>query len=199
MHGGMTFRNKKDYLHFLKNREISSEARIRWADAYLTKSLGKNFEIIKPRMPQSDNAKYSEWKIHFERYIPFMRDNIILVGMSLGGIFLAKYLSENKFPRKILSVYLVGAPFDDSLPDEDLVGGFRLKSNLSRLDNCSKNIFLMFSRDDKVVPLSHAEKFRRKLKNAKIIIYRSKGGHFKVSKFPELVRMIKKDIQVKKS
>ncbi|KKP88005.1 MAG: hypothetical protein UR91_C0029G0001, partial [Candidatus Nomurabacteria bacterium GW2011_GWC2_35_8] len=46
-----------------------------------------------------------------------------------------------------------------------------------------------------VVPLSHAEKYRNKLKNAKIIIYKNKGGHFLISKFPEIIRMIKKDVK----
>ena len=78
IHGGMTFKNKKDYLHFLKTRKVSIEEKIRWTDKFLEKHLGKNFEIIKPRMPLQDNAKYDEWKIHFERFFPQLRNNIIL-------------------------------------------------------------------------------------------------------------------------
>jgi len=197
IHGGETFKNKKDYLHFLKTRKISIEEKIRWTDDYLKKNLGKNFQIIKPRMPLQDNAKYSEWKIHFERHFPQLRNNIILIGNSLGGIFLAKYLSEHKFPRKILSTYLICPPFDNTLSEEDLVGGFKLKSNLSLLEKNSKRLYLMFSKDDDVVPVSHAEKYRKKLKNAKIVIYESKNGHFKISKFPEIIKMIKEDIKRK--
>ncbi len=194
VHGGMTFKNQKDYLHYLKTRKVSVEEKIRWQGSYLTKKLGRNYEIIKPNMPLEDNAKYNDWKIRFERYFPHLRNNIILIGWSLGGIFLAKYLSENKFPKKILSTYLICPPFDDTLPGEDLVGGFKLKLDLSGIEKNSSNIYLMFSRDDDVVPVSHADKFRKKLKNAKIIIYKSKNGHFKVSKFPEIVKLIKKDV-----
>lgn len=194
IHGGMTFKNKKDYLHFLKTREISIEEKKRWSDEYLKKELGKKFEIIKPRMPLPDNAKYNEWKIHFERHFPHLRNNIILIGSSLGGIFLAKYLSENKFPKKILSTYLICPPFDNTTPKEDLVGGFKLKTDLSLLKKNSKNLYLIFSKDDDVVPISHAKKYKVKLKNAHIIIYKSKNGHFKISKFPEIVKMIKDDI-----
>ena len=193
IHGGMTFKNNKDYLHYLKTRKISIKDRVRWSDDYLSRKLGNRFEVIKPHMPLSDNARYIEWKIHFERYLHYLRNNIILIGESLGGIFLAKYLSENKFPRKILSTYLIGSPFDDSLSGEDLVGGFKLKSDLSIIEKNSKKIYLLFSRDDEVIPLSHANKYEKKLKNAKIIIYKSKNGHFKISKFPEIVKMIKKD------
>jgi len=174
IHGGTTFRRKKDYLNFLKTRPINVDEKVRWTDGYLKKSLGSDFDIIKPRMPLQDNARYNEWKIYFERFLPHLRDGVILIGISLGGIFLAKYLSEHKFPHHILSVYLICPPFDDSIPGEDLVGGFRLKSNLSLLDTCSQNLYLMFSKDDEVVPVSHAEKFKGKLANARILLFESK-------------------------
>lgn len=195
IHGGMTFKNEKDYLHFLKTREISIEERNRWTDKFLSKTLGKDFDIIRPRMPLQDNAKYRDWKIYFERYFPYLKDNIILIGSSLGGIFLAKYLSEHKFPKKILATYLICPPFDDTLPAEDLAGGFKLKSDLSLLEKNSKKLHLLFSEDDDVVPISHVEKYRKKLKNADIIIYKSKNGHFRISEFPEIIKMIKDDVK----
>jgi len=195
IHGGMTFKNNKDYLHYLKTRKISIEGKIRWSNDYLDKKLGRYCEIIRPLMPLHINAKYEEWKIHFERYFPYLRNNIILIGLSLGGTFLAKYLSENKLPKKILSLYLIGSAFDDTLPEEDLVGGFKLKSDLSMIEKNSRNLNLLFSKDDDVVPVSHAEKFRKILKNANIIIYESKNGHFKISEFPEIIEMIKNNLK----
>jgi predicted alpha/beta hydrolase family esterase len=195
IHGGSTFRNEKEYLHYLKTRKIALK-RIRWSGNWLNEQIGKNFEIIKPRMPLQDYAKYRDWKICFESYIPYLRNGVILIGNSLGGIFLAKYLSENKFPKKILSTYLVCPPFDNSLiAKEELVGGFKLKSDLSLLEKNSKNLYLLFSKDDQIVTIAHAEKYRNKLKNAKIIIYKSKNGHFKIAKFPEIIKMIKNDVK----
>ncbi|MEA3399470.1 MAG: alpha/beta hydrolase [Patescibacteria group bacterium] len=190
----MTFKNKKDYLNYLKNKEIKLGKGISWID-YLEKELGRNFEITTPRMPLQDYSKYKEWKIIFERYIPLLKRNCILIGASLGGIFLAKYLSENKFPKKILSTYLVCSPFDNTISTEDLVGGFKLGPDLSLLEKNSKNVYLMFSKDDQVVPVEHAEKYRKKLNNAKIIIYKSKKGHFRIKKFPEIVKLIKEDVK----
>lgn len=191
VHGGMTFKNRKDYLKYLKTKDVSIEKKNSWVLDYLDKELGRKFKIIRPRLPKSEDSKYEEWKIYFERFIPLLKSNVILIGNSLGGIFLAKYLSENKFPKKILSVFLVCPPFDNTCIGEDLVGGFNLKKDLSLLENNTKNLFLMFSKDDDVVPISHAEKYRTKLKNAKIIIYKSKNGHFRVSKFPEIIKIIK--------
>jgi predicted alpha/beta hydrolase family esterase len=191
IHGGMTFKNKKDYLEFLKLREVSMGKKVKWSDDYLDKKLGKNFEITRPRMPLQDNAKYEEWKIHFERYIPHLQNGTILIGNSLGGIFLAQYLSENELPKKLGGVFLVCPPFDGSLSSEDLVGGFRLQSDLSLLAKSTKNLYLLFSANDDVVPVEHAHKYKDKLPNANIIIYKDKNGHFQVPEFPEIVKLIK--------
>jgi predicted alpha/beta hydrolase family esterase len=74
-----------------------------------------------------------------------------------------------------------------------MAGGFKLKADLSLLEKNSKNLYLLFSKDDDIVPVDHAKKYEKKLKKAKIIVYKSKNGHFKVSEFPEIIKMIKKD------
>lgn len=199
IHGGMTFKNKKDYIRFLRKRTISIKEKINWSGDYLKKNLGRNFEIIKPRMPLQDNARYKEWKIHFERFFPQLQHDIILIGSSLGGIFLAKYLSEKKFPKKILATYLICPPYDDSLPQEDLAGGFKLPADLSLLQKNSARLRLLFSEDDNVVPVSHAQKYKKKLDTADIVLFKSKNGHYNIAEFPELIAMIKEDIKYKKS
>ncbi len=191
IHGGMTFKTKKDYLRYLKTRPVSIEKFASWSGEYLDRQLGRGYEIIRPRMPLADNARYEEWRIHFERLIPLMRSGVVLIGVSLGGIFLAKYLSENKFPKKIAGVFLVCPPFDDTIKGEDLVNGFKLKSDLSRLDGSTKNLYLLFSEDDEIVPVSHAEKYARALKKSHILIFKGKGGHFRVPKLPEIVKLIR--------
>jgi len=117
----------------------------------------------------------------------------ILIGNSLGGIFLAKYLSENKFPKKILATYLICPPFDNTLPDETLVGGFELKEDLSLLEENSGKLRLLFSKNDDIVPIDHSEKYRSKLPNTEIIIYEDKNGHFDVAEFPEIIEMINEE------
>jgi predicted alpha/beta hydrolase family esterase len=194
VHGGMTFKNDKDYLQYLKTKKVSTKKRPYW-EADLEKKLQSKFEIIRPRMPLQDNAKYRDWKILFERYVPLLKKDYILIGSSLGGIFLARYLSENKIPKRALSVFLVCAPFDDDSPVEDLVGGFELKNDISLLTKNTKNLHLLFSKDDDVVPVSHAEKYRKKLPEAHIVIYKDKKGHFTVPTFPEIIRMIKADVK----
>ena len=191
IHGGNTFKTRKDYLDFLKNLKIKLDKPKKWQDEYLNKKLGKDFEIIRPEMPMKLNAKYEDWKIYFEHHLPLLGKDYILIGNSLGGIFLAKYLSENKLKNKPRAVFLICPPFDGSLSNEDLVGGFNLGKDLSLIEKNSKKIHVMFSEDDDVVPIEHADKYKNKLLNSEFHIYKNKNGHFKVSEFPEIIKLIK--------
>jgi predicted alpha/beta hydrolase family esterase len=195
IHGGNAFRNRKEYLRHLRTRKITIDNVASWSREYLARSLGAGVQTINPRMPQPDNARYEDWKLHFERHFPYIRDGIILIGNSLGGMFLAKYLSEHKLPRKILSVYLVGTPYYSARRNRE-IGGFGLKPDLSLLEENAKNLYLLFSKDDDEIPVSDAKRFAKKLKSAKIIIYGNKNGHFRVSSFPEIIKLIKSDIKM---
>lgn len=188
--GGDAFDNYEDYLNNLKNRELSLE-RIQfvgWKDN-LSSDLGENFDVVYPRMPNIQNARYKEWKIWFERIIPLLNDNIILIGHSLGGIFITKYLSENKFPKKLIAVFLVAAPYNT--PVHHPLVDFVINTPLDNFQNQVEEIFLFHSKDDKVVPFENLERLHKDLPKANVEIFQDKG-HFNEEHFPELVEEIKK-------
>jgi len=191
IHGGETFGRHSDYIEYLRSRTISLEKRKGWQDSF-EKSLSKQFEVVRPRMPRSENAQYEEWAIHFKRFFPFLQDGIVLVGNSLGAGFLVKWLASHRFPRKISGVFLVAPPFDNTLRDSELTNGFVIRGDLSQLPKQCENIHFFFSENDECVPIAHAEKFRRKLPEANFHSYPDKNGHFSVERFPELVRLIRK-------
>jgi len=189
IHGGDTFNTQGEYLSFLKNFEINFE-RLKqkgWKEK-LAENLNPDYEVIQPKMPNNMNARYSEWKIWFEKMIPFFDKEIILVGHSLGGLFIAKYLSENQFPKKILSTFLISAPYDDKDSGESLVD-FELKNDLGNLQKQGGNIVLYHSEDDRIVPFADLKKYRKLLPNAEVKIFKNRG-HFQQEEFPELIEDI---------
>jgi len=190
IHGGTPFPSYKKYIDNLKSKTLELEKlkyRLDWKDS-ITAELGDKYEVLVPRMPNGNNAKYVEWKILFEKIIPFLKNNAILVGHSLGGIFLAKYLSENIINKKINYVILVSAPYRD-LEIEDL-SDFALPKSLSKFNKQIKNIILIHSDDDPIVPVDHMYKYNKELSNSKTILLHGMG-HFKQEYFPELVEIIK--------
>ncbi len=190
IHGGTTFDSYDEYIHFLKTVEVSLEylKKKSWKNS-LQEKLGDDFDVVRLQMPNKINAKYDEWKIYFERYISLFDDEVILIGHSLGGIFLAKYLAENKYPKKIMATYLIAAPYDDIGLDESL-GDFVLPTSLSGMSQQSKRILVISSEDDPIVPIEHAEKYKTQLPNVEVIIFKDKQ-HFSQAEFPELVEHIK--------
>lgn len=189
--GGTTFDNYKDYLSYLKNHEISLD-RLKFQKDWkntLAEKLGNNFEVFTPRMPNVTNAHYSEWKIWFERITAFLNESVILIGHSLGGIFLAKYLSENVYPKAIKATILVATPFDDQDREESLAD-FKLPSSLTKFAKQGGDIYLIHSKDDSVVQLEQIEKYKEALPDAKVIILDDRG-HFVEESFPEIIELIK--------
>jgi uncharacterized protein len=190
LHGGTSFDSHEEYIEFIKTRDISLEKLKRPDDwkAALASDLGEGFEVLIPKMPNTTNVRYEEWKIWFERCIPFLQDGVILIGHSLGGIFFAKYLSENTFPKKITATILVGSPFSDTSTVESLKD-FTLPKSLKKFSDQSEGIYLVHSKDDPVVPFSETALYQQVIPDVKIVSF-EKEGHFNQDHFPELVDLI---------
>ena len=187
VHGGDTFDTYEEYLSFLKSFEIDFEryrvGKMDWKRT-LGGALGADYEVILPDMPNKINAKYAEWKIWFEKFIPYLNQRIILIGHSLGGTFLAKYFSENIFPKSISAIFLVAACYgkgaDYSLAD------FALTKDLNDLQKQSPKIFLYHSSDDQIVPFGDFAKYKKSLPDAIVRAFTDRG-HFNQESFPELL------------
>jgi uncharacterized protein len=189
IHGGTAFDTYEEYLEALKTKEVDlARMRLRGWKATLEETLGEEYEVIAPRMPSSENAKYSEWKIWFEKFIPFLSDGVVFVGHSLGGMFLAKYLSEENLPKKIRAVLLVAAPYNTA--SEHPLADFILVKDLSGLAKQGGEIYLYHSKDDVVVPFSNFERFSRELRGSTNRIFADQG-HFNREEFPEIVEDIR--------
>lgn len=189
IHGGDSFRTRRQYLQALKRWPVSLNAFLPGSDwkAGLPRALGRSYQVLLPKMPNKSNARFDEWKIWFERMFPYLRHNVILVGHSLGGTFLAKYLSENKFPKKIKALILVAAAHNNTSD----IGDFRLTRPVSKVTKQSRQIFLIHSQDDPIVPFFELKKFRQDFPAAETRIFKNRG-HFNQRQFPEIVRLIKK-------
>lgn len=186
VHGGNAFDSYEEYIEYLKAKEVSL-ADLDYKDwkHSLAERLGSEYEVIAPRMPSGNNAKYAEWKIWFEKFVPFLNNGVLLVGHSLGGIFLAKYLSEESFPKKIGGVFLVAAPFNTAT--QHPLADFVMSENLGKLSEQAGGIYLYHSKDDAVVPFSNFEQYAQLLPGAVQRVFEDRN-HMNQVEFPELVQ-----------
>lgn len=190
IHGGETYDTYEAYIEGLKGMSVSLEdlSKKGWRSR-LQENLDDGFQVLSPRMPNPLNAKYLEWKIWFEKYLPLFDENLILVGHSLGGIFLAKYLSEETVPKTIRATLLVAPPFGNS--DAYSLADFTLGGSLALLEKQGGDIHLFHSEDDPVVPFSDLARYQALLPHAHIHTFPDRG-HFSGEAFPEILEIIRK-------
>ena len=192
IHGGSAFDTYEQYIENLKkwSYKIDSSDRLqRWSWNYYNFLNPDTYLVIQPEMPSKQNAKYLEWKIWFEKSFEFLEDGIILVGHSLGGIFLAKYLSENSFPFTITQLHLVAPVYSHENDDEQLAD-FRLaKFPGTLLEKEIPEIHIYHSKDDTIVPFEESEKYHKHIPNSQLHVFEGRG-HFLGEEFPELFNNI---------
>lgn len=195
IHGGDAFSKYDDYLNYLRTVPLRNlpgkEAKVLWSST-LAEDLGSDYEVFAPAMPNKVNASYNEWSIWFERHFPYLKDGVTLVGWSLGGMFLAKYLAENNLPFVLGRVFLLAAPcghYDDGQGND--CGTFQFdRETLDKLAKKPFEIAIWHSEDDFVVPFSAAGEFKEALPRAETRFFTDRN-HFLVEKFPELLQAIR--------
>lgn len=190
IHGGEVFETYETYLEDLKAREFDpyQEKEQRWKDT-LAEDLGPGFEVFAPRMPSKGNAKYTEWKIMLEKLLPYLNDGCIFIGHSLGGVFLAKYIAEEKISKEISALYLIAAPFSDKDSGHSLAD-FTLPESLENIEKQVEDVFIYHSKDDFVVPFSAGEHYDKALSTATLQPFDDRG-HFLGEEFPELLKSVR--------
>ena len=142
--------------------------------ASLQRALGSDYEVRYPRMPEESNPDMQNWKAEIKSELAAMDGEVILVGHSVGGAALLKYLSEEKVEKPIAGLFLLAAPswdeenwnFDDLRLPRDLA------ARLSRIPR----IFLYHNRDDEIAPFAHLALHAARLPPA-VVREGEEGGH----------------------
>ena len=137
-----------------QNRDEGSTGLIR----YMKERLGSTHEISAPDMPIPNNPRYVDWKEVLDLYLKSM-DEVILIGHSMGGSTLLKYLSEEKVETDIKALFIVAAPvwgLDEDWQKADFHLGQGFEENLGRI----RHIALFHSKKDGIVPKKHFDYYQ---------------------------------------
>ncbi|BAB04567.1 alpha/beta hydrolase [Halalkalibacterium halodurans] len=155
---------------------------------YLKQSLSSEHNVAYPEMPNPEAPEYDQWVKQVEKELSFIDGEVILVGHSLGGAVLVKYLSEKSPPLpQVTGLYLIAPPFwgrDEEWQNEAFT--ITDPSTLPSIDR----VVLYHSRSDHVVPSSHQTFYREIFPNA-IIRTLNGNDHFFIGGLPELVADLK--------
>lgn len=190
IHGGETFPDYTHYIHWLQSESTfdpeRNDRRSRRWHRQLESTL-PGWEILRPQMPNDLNAQYIEWSIYFEKVIPHIREGAVLVGHSLGGTFLLKYLSKERMPVPLTSIHLVAPSFGVEHTS------FAVSEDISLIAQDAKYCTVHHATDDRVVPYSESETGISRISGAQLLTYEHRG-HFLDETFPELIDLIQREV-----
>lgn len=149
----------------------------------------KNFEVIVPAMPDTDEPKIDVWVPFLSNLVGEPDENTYFAGHSIGCQTILRYLEtlENK---KIGGAIFVAGFFNliglsDDGEREIAKPWLETPINLEKVKNTSGEFIAIFSDNDRFVPISDKNIFEKEL-NAKIIIEHNKGHLGEDDKITEL-------------
>ena len=188
IHGGSSFNSYQSYLSDLKGLKLDYSRLLpqrKWR-SWIAEQL-PDADVLLPTFPNGYNANYDEWVIYFEKILPFLSDDVRLVGHSLGAMFLVKYLHDHTLTHKVRQLILISPGYDDETVEE--CGSFSVKS-AKGIDASADEVHFLHSKDDQVVPYTELAKFMHDLPKANYHHFEDRG-HFNEPTFPEVLALLK--------
>ena len=144
--------------------------------AALQYALGAAYDVRCPKMPDEDSPAYEVWKERIAKELDALEGEVILVGHSLGGSILLKYLSEAELEKPVAGLFLVATPYWGVKDWE--VGEYALREDFASKIPKGMMVFLYHSRDDEVVPFAHAALYAQRLPRATVREFDDRGHQF---------------------
>ncbi|MUK87905.1 serine hydrolase family protein [Ornithinibacillus sp. L9] len=135
--------------------------------SYLEKELGNKYQFVFPMMPNPENPEYILWKNQLDKELNLLNGEVVLVGHSLGGSVLLKYLSEESCDLTFSGLFIIASPYwgiDEDWQSKD----FQLQSNFEKKLPSIPNLFLYHSHDEEIVPFTHHKTYAEKLPQASL-------------------------------
>lgn len=154
----------------------------------------KGFEVIMPKMPNSQEPKIEEWVPFLTKLVSEVDENNFFIGHSIGCQTIMRYL-ETVYPKKVGGIIFVAPWFNlTNLEDEEsevIARPWTQSSiDLEKVKNATDNINVFMSGNDPFVPLSDKKIFEEKL-GAKVIIESNKGHYTEDDDIIEMPNLLK--------
>lgn len=147
-------------------------------------------EVIVPDLPQPDSPDPEAWTKALLEEVGTVDEQTIVVGHSLGGTMALRFLEAVEAVSTPKACILIGTPW--MIKDEKFRGFFMSELDFDVLMWKAARFVVLHSRDDKVIPFDHAEKYVKVL-HGKLVERNNGEGHFnKAEKYPVILELIKK-------
>jgi predicted alpha/beta hydrolase family esterase len=143
----------------------------------LQRALGAGYDVQCPQMPDEENVPLPLWNAEIDARLATASGPVALVGHSVGGSVLLKYLCERRPAARIAGLFVVAAPYWGT--DE----GWQWNDAMLPADAAAKlagewPLIFYHSRDDEIVPFAHLALHAARLPRAIIRTFDGRGHQF---------------------
>jgi predicted alpha/beta hydrolase family esterase len=128
--------------------------------ASLESKLGPGYSVHYPLLPNDGTPDLGRRK-QISHEISASKDNIILVGHSLGASMLLACLSEIKIEKNIAGIFLLATPFWKGR--EDWVEAFKLQPDFANQLDRKTPVYFYHCLDDEEISFSHLTVYKEQL------------------------------------
>jgi serine hydrolase len=143
--------------------------------ASLRQQLGSDYHVLAPDMPDPDHPRYLAWRDQIEQELGKLDADALLIGHSLGGSMLLKYLAEGTYQKPIAGLFLVAVP-DFGKQDWELE--YAVPDDFASRLPPIQQLFLYHSRSDEEVPFSSLRRYQEQLPQATVRVLEGKEHSF---------------------
>lgn len=143
-----------------------------WTPWLKRELIKRGYEVETPVMPNTANPKVDEWVSHLQDVIKEPTEGTILIGHSLAGITILRYLEElNEGERIGAAIFVAGFALDLNYEEYkgELSGFFQTPVNFEKVSKHCDKFIALHSKDDKWVDIQNAYLLEEKL-GAKAVI-----------------------------
>jgi predicted alpha/beta hydrolase family esterase len=133
----------------------------------LRAELEPDYEIVFPVMPDTaTDPHYEPWRDRLASELGVLEGKTVVVGHSLGGSVALKYCAERGFDERVAGLIVAEAPYWGT--DEDWEREWALPEGWPEQGPSLPPTTLFHSRDDEEIPLSHLDRYAKRLPAAEV-------------------------------
>ncbi len=152
------------------------------------------YEVIAPDLPKANAPEYETWKQAVTTALGKNKLNhsSLVIGVSAGGSFVARYLAEQKL--SVANIIFIAPGCIARTDDTERDNALRKFYDFEFVPNIAREMYVVYSTDDQERRISGAKKFIQEL-NAQPIILTGRGHftqHDGVTDIPELLPLMDK-------
>ena len=146
------------------------------------------FDVLAPELPFSGEPELFEWLKAMEEQVGRIEADDIILGHSLGAVMALRYLEAAEMTGTPRALILVAAPWTHKR--KEMQSFFMSDFDADVLMWKAREFIVVHSKDDKLVPFNHAEKYKEILRGK--LLARDREDHYMGQEYPVLLQLINK-------